>query len=382
MTNLTVCTCAKVLTIAALASPSSAQKPHFLPEKVGVWERWRMSCDGSGHHLTSEQNRLYGEKLYRLSEAIHQSQVFNPPMGIVAKPTGCVNATMEFLDDYPDARTGPIPGYVMVGTFSYALTRDTNQVVVADEGPQFFIDVNSMVRLYHYIGEPDTAHDEGGKIFVPPEIARYVSGFPLYKTGGIVITRITRPIFQAVSAERFLMARIRQAQAELADYRKRHQDFVGEKRDKRVQDSYQRIRARNPQDAEKFLASAQQADQHSDQIFTGLEQAKQAEIGGYQSELAALTPEQRRGQAYVTQKYDVPAKGRILAFPGQPGAWPLVCFNPEFFDRSRPRTDVQSLVVGRLYDAHRDSAYNPEYQRIIDFRRTFDFQTLLPLVDQ
>jgi hypothetical protein len=369
------------LIISGLVGYLSAQGGHYLPDKVGTWERWRTSCDGSGHQLTAEQNRIYSEKLYRLSEAIHQAQVFNPPMGIVARPTGCVNATMEFLDDYPAAPTGPVPGYLMVGTFSYAVVPSTGKTVVADEGPHFFVDVNSLVRLYSTIGE--TAHDEQGKIFVAPEIARTESGFPLYKSGSIVITRIPRPIFQPVSAERFLLARIRQAQAELADYQKRHQDFVGAKEEKRLQDTYQRIRARNPQDAEKFLASAQQADRHSDQTLTDLEQKKSGEIEGYRAELASLTPEQRNTQAYATQIYNGPPKGRLLANAGQPGAWPLVCFNPDFFDRSRPRTDFQSLVVGRIYDAaYREKSYDPQYQRIIDFRKTFDFQTLLPLLDQ
>lgn len=339
-----------------------------------------MSCDGSGQHLTSEQNRIYSDELYRISEALHQAQVFNPPMGIVARPTGCVNATIEFLDDYPEARSGPIPGYVMVGTFSYALRRGTSQVAVADEGPHFFVDVNSLVRLYSSIGE--TTHDERGKIFVGPEIARQVSGFPLYQNGNIVITKSSRPIFQAVSAERFLLARMRQARVELADYQRRHQDFAGAKRDKRVQDTYQRIRARNPQDAEKFLTTAQQADQHSDQVFTNLEQAKQVEIANYQAELDSLSPQQRNAQAYVTQKFFGPPKGRMLANPGQMGAFPLVCFNSDFFDRSRPRTDIQSLVVGRIYDpAYKEKSYDPQYQRIIDFRKSFDFQSLLPLLD-
>lgn len=367
--------------IFAFSISAVAQRPQFLPDKVGVWRRLEMSCSGSGHHLTKEQNRIYSEKLLRLSETVHLAQVFNPPIGIEAAPSGCVNATIEFLDDYPAATSGPIPGYLMIGTFSYSLTRDTQKVVVADEGPHFFVDVNSLVRLYSSLGE--TAHDERGKMFVAPDVARYVSGFPLYRNGCIVITRIPRPIFQAVSAERFLLARIRQGQFELADYQKRHRDFVGEKRDKRVQDTYQRIRARNPQDAEKFLVGADAADRHSDQVFTNLEQQKQNEIAGYQSELASLSEGQRTAQAYVTQKYNAPAKGRILANPGQPGAWPVSCFNPDFFDGSRPRTDFQSLVVGRLYESdYREKSYDPQYQRVIDFRKSFDFQTLLPVLDQ
>jgi hypothetical protein len=109
------------LGVVFLTVSATAQRPQFVPDKVGIWKPFRMSCDGSGHELTSQQNRVYSNHLLKLSEAIHQSPIFNPPMGIDGVPTGCVNATMEFLDDYPDARrSGPIPGYLMIGTFSYA----------------------------------------------------------------------------------------------------------------------------------------------------------------------------------------------------------------------------------------------------------------------
>jgi len=365
--------------ISLIGASVSAQQVHYLPDKVGVWKPFQMSCLGSGQGLTGEQNRVYSAKLLKLSEAIHQAQVFNPTMGINAVPTGCVNATIEFLDDYPAARSGPVPGYLMVGTFSFALT-PTNQISVADEGPHFFVDVNSMVRLYSGTGE--AAHDEQGKIFAAPEIARTESGFPLYKNGCIVITRVPRPIFAPVSAQRFLLARIRQARLELADLQKRHQEYVGAKAEQRTLETYQRIRARNAQDAERFLATAQQAERQSDVTFTKSEQAKQVEIAGYQSELDSLSPEQRQAQAFTAQRYNGPPQGRLLALPGQAGVWPLVAFNPEFFDRSRPRTDIQSLVVGRLYEKdYREKSYDPQYQRLIDFRKSFDFQTLVPLLD-
>lgn len=372
-------------TISLLALPffaitSPAQQVHYLPDKVGVWRKWQMSCSGSGQGLTAEQNRVYSAKLFKLSEAIHQSPVFNPPIGIDAVPTGCVNATIEFLDDYPAARSGPVPGYVMIGTFSYAVAPDTQKIVIADEGPHFFVDVNSLVRVYSNSGE--VAHDEQGKIFVAPEIARTESGFPLYRNGCLVITRVPRPVFQPVSAERLLLARIRQAKLELAEYQKKYEEFVGAKAEQRMQDTYQRIRLRNPQDAERYLASAQQAERQSDLTFTKLQRTKEAEIAGYQAELDSLSGEQRGSQAFVTDRNNYPPKGRLLAVSGQSGVWPVVAFNPDFFDRSRPRTDIQALVVGRLYDKdYREKSYDPQYQRVIDFRKSFDFQTLLPFLD-
>ena len=249
--------------ITVLAGSASAQKPQFLPDKVGVWKPFRMSCDRSGHALTSEQDRIYGSKLQRLSEAIHQSQVFNPPMGIEAKPTGCVNATMEFLDEYPGNQTGPIPGYLMVGTFSYAYYAGTTRVVVSDEGPQFFVDVNSLMRLYS--SSPEIARDEGGKMFPLAAGTKSVQGFPFYD-GNIVITKVTRPIFLPVSAERCLQAKIGQAQIELAKAQAEHKKqsaYDGlwlANRDRRERDrerTYQQLITVNPKGAADYLRASE-----------------------------------------------------------------------------------------------------------------------------
>jgi hypothetical protein len=363
-------------------SASSQIGVNYFPDRVGVWRRWTMSCDGSGHGLTREQNRTYAAKLQKLSEAVHRARVFNPPMGIEVQPSGCVNASMEFLDEYPDARrTGPIPGYLMVGTFSYFHLNGAAKIMVADEGPHFFVDVNSLVGIYRSL--PEAAQDDRGKMFIAPEIARTVSGFPLYKNGVILITRISRPVFEPVSAQRFLQALVGKAQAELGEDQRKHRELVGEKREQSVQQSYQMLKAMNAQTAETFLRSARESDRQADRTFTQLEQAKQAEIANYQTQLASLSPEQRSAQTYVDPNQHDAAGNLRLTEASHPGAQPLVCFNPGFFDHSRPRIDFQTLVVRRIYERSlRENSYDPEYLRVIQFRQTFDFQSLLPLLDQ
>ena len=372
-------------------------KVQYLPEKVGVWKPLTMSCSGSGQGLTAEQNRIYSSKLHRLSEVIHQSPTFNPPMGIEARPSGCVNASYEFLDDYPGNRTGPIPGYLMVGTFSYANYAGTTRVVVADEGPHFFVDVNSLVRLYSASAE--LARDEGGKIFPMAADAKTVQGLPFYN-GSFVVTRVPRPIFLPVSAERFLQARIKQAQAELAKLQADHQKQAGEygrwiagreKRELERQRSYQNMKVIAPQNADNYLRISEEGDRKRGEALkaeadnagvpTTAEQFKQRELDGYQAELAALSPERSAAQAWYSWQHQ---QGQsLLAESNEWDARPLVRFNPDFFDRSRPRTDIQVLVVGWLYqNGLRERSYDPQYLRIIEFRKRFDFQSLVPILDE
>ena len=195
-------------------------------------------------------------------------------MGIEAVPAGCVNATMEFLDDYPGNRTGPILGYLMVGTFSYAYYAGTTKIVVAEEGPHFFVDVNSLVRVY--ANSPKVAEDDAGTIFLAPQVARTASGFPLYKNGSIVITRIPRPIFLPVSVEQFLQARIRQAQTEPAKLQaERGRDSTAYTRWLADRDKRQRERERNyknwmvinPKAADDSLRSAEKRERDQEEIM-------------------------------------------------------------------------------------------------------------------
>ena len=391
----TLRTCVHLLVIAASVSAAAEQRSQFLPDKVGVWKPFRMSCDGSGHALSAEQNRVYGDKLFKISETVHHSQVFNPPMGIEARPTGCVNATIEFLDDYPGNRTGPIPGYLMVGAFSYAYYAGTTRVVLADEGPHFFVDVNSLMRLYSDAAE--IARDEGGKIFPLAENTRSLQGFPLY-SGCLVITKITRPIFLPVSAEQILQAKIHQAQTELAKAQADHHQQASEydrwiaNRDKRARSrevAYQALLRSNPNGAANFLRDTEENDRKQEErlradkanagVLSVAEQFRQRELDGYEAELASLSPEQRTAQAWYS--WDRPYGARFLADPSEPKARPLARFNPDFFDRSHPRTDIQVLVVGRLFHGLLPSD-DPQYQRLIDFRKSFDFKSLVPFLDQ
>jgi len=51
------------------------------------------------------------------------------------------------------------------------------------------------------------------------------------------------------------------------------------------------------------------------------------------------------------------------------------------FYRSRSLTYIRVLVVGRLYDSGREHAYDPQYQRVIDFRKSFNFHILAAILD-
>ena len=123
--------CASIPLLAVLSFPRPAtpqSRVNYLPDKIAVWRRWEISCSGSGYGLSKEQTRVYADKLQKMSEVIHHAKVFSPPLGIELQASGCVDAG-EFLDHYPDNCKGPVPGYLMVGTFSNPLPPGTRKIV-------------------------------------------------------------------------------------------------------------------------------------------------------------------------------------------------------------------------------------------------------------
>lgn len=66
------------------------------------------------------------------------------------------------------------------------------------------------------------------------------------------------------------------------------------------------------------------------------------QLAGYRAELAALTPAQRKADAWIGGLE--PGAGSGLVPAGTPGARRLVTPNPAFYDATRP-TEVQAIAV-------------------------------------
>jgi hypothetical protein len=60
------------------------------------------------------------------------------------------------------------------------------------------------------------------------------------------------------------------------------------------------------------------------------------------AELAGMTPEERASQAWTRKAFDYPS---TFVPANTKDARPVVMFNPDYFDLSRPRTDIQLITV-------------------------------------
>jgi glutathione S-transferase len=82
-------------------------------------------------------------------------------------------------------------------------------------------------------------------------------------------------------------------------------------------------------DDSRFMAGAAEGQRHIDRHLADLER-----------ELAAMSPSQRASQAWIGGN-----SPSLLTAAGAPQARRLVAPNPDFYDRARPATDVQALLV-------------------------------------
>jgi hypothetical protein len=104
------------------------------------------------------------------------------------------------------------------------------------------------------------------------------------------------------------------------------------------------------------------------------------------AELARMTPAERASPAWFDSLAEGPGASGLVA-PHAPRAVELVTTNPDFFDRSRPRTDFQVISVDIEYGPrvgadHANLSQDdlPDW-RMYEFLTTTDWQRVAALLD-
>lgn len=268
---------------AALVLPPSARAAEHaeLVPQPGRWRDWHQ--DLAMANLVCPDA---GERKRFLDNATAYSSTFRTHPTL-ASPRGFDVMPVRGIrgDSLHEKPPHPIPGSLEFYTFWYFRGRD-GQVLCGDEAS---LVLNVIFNTLHPLWRHPVAEDEHGSMFWAPETVPSHSGVPRF-AGGHLLTRRTEPPFVAAPVRRVLAAWL----------------------------AAQRHEQRNrPGDA--FVA--READRLA-------------------AQLAALTPEEGAAPAWVVNDYN-----RILGKPGQKDAFAVLAENPAFYDRSLPRTALQSAVV-------------------------------------
>lgn len=278
------------------------------PNHVGGY-KFGAEASGSGTAgLTPAQVRVFRSKIDSVAAALKVVQVFNPPTGIEA------NVYLDYCCTPQCKRSGTCGRRPAYGRLWYLLKYfyDNYDPKAAAGKPFTFVEHRSEVEIYFNDSERmwDGAMGQlldGRDIHYQPEPWGKVGGLTLYnnqsRTGDLWLfftsSRTSQPLWLPVSNEQYLQSLIVPREAKLASD----------------------LKELPPQ----FHANLRKA------YVILLDQPK--------AQLAAMSPAERAAQAWVAVAEQPPVP------PGTQHARPLVVFNKDFFDMSRPRTDIQFMVV-------------------------------------
>ncbi len=332
------------------ATPAAAsEQPEFAKDIVGGWVRSK-TLHQADARLSKEDAGEFVQKLSGIVNVFRALPALNPPRGVQVRSSLTIppHAPAVAQSDHP------LPARVVVGLRAYVRSRSSGEVWQSRREAPIEVSVNSLPLGLPY------AEDSSGHMYLEPPVVGQLAGSPIYDGGMVVMTKITRPMFLPVTRERFLLSQIAAARQGLSDYEgeRAHGTPEGswaEEKEEAIrvfEKSLRGLSKRDPAHADElrkdFLTrldvtetvKRQEGAYYKLDTQAGVESFSKR-IKSLEAELAALSVEERHAPAYLGGPSDRPS---LLSDAG-PEARRLVVPNPDFFDRSAPRTSLQTLAI-------------------------------------
>jgi hypothetical protein len=350
---------AKVDSGATVKQPcETAESNACFPNLPGTWKE----IDAEAARLPAGQ-RLFQSKIQGVAAMLRRLKVFNPPIGFKAE--AYVDLMGRGCYDQKDCTAAPLFGRIWLQFLCFVA-----------QGPRLGPSVDHEIRKdleFHFNdpgslwnGGPQLNLSDGREVACTPKEWGQVGGVTLYLNQRdrdelyIFLTKGSRPLWIPVTREQYLSAAIRKLEAdaarggpdeqlaELAAEEKRVRENLGSSEE--GQETLQSIKQeRAGLMAEKARMEADRKE-HGDPVIDPL-----------RSQLQTLNAEERASQAWVDRPFEplVPiGAGRSL-----------VVFNPDYFDRSRPRSDIQLIVVGLNFGGQNLDDIPPPFEYATDVSR-------------
>lgn len=336
---------------AAARTPGDLNVPPYTPSGAG-----RLLPFATGHvdiceRLSPAEEQRVISSLRRVDEIFRRVPVLSPPAGVEVRPHAIVGGIT------PDQCNRLTRANVR-----YQIFKPTIAIAGESQGAMD-VQVNPDGRRWANVNNPYFEDAEGPVYFERPQ-AGTVSGFPAFgqfeigrggwKPVHVFISSNPRPFWLPVSRERVLRYRIAQVRAVPAVRDSPYQAWLRDA-PRRARDREAAIAAlagfMRPDSIAAFRAAMERTEREvgdglraDDARFMAAAAQGQAHMGGHlaelERELATMSPEQRRSQAWIGG-----TSASMLVPAGTPNTRPLVTPNPDFYDRTRPATDVQALLL-------------------------------------
>lgn len=371
--------------VGVAAQPTSTEayilSPEWLPQlsqpvvppsgEAGEWFPWRGAYYVDATYivrelgLSAEEVKTWDSQLRAVVDFLRRTPVLGAPSGF--SPSS--SASIRKFWDGPGAASGraPLVGGLLIGAWI------PDQIVTGADGGRkidgetrfLMIDFND-IPLGH--GEA-WMEDEQGRFFPLPHLP---SPFPGGQIVGyeLLVTRPGKsPAYVPVSQERVLRALLetgREAEQlvesslegnreQLALYLSAENEAARREEIERTTQGYIERNRMEPEAArqraeaidERYIEQLREAAYPPPDapVYDAVNRAKVL-----RAQLDAMTAAERQAPAWISVAGGTLYEGFELRAPNAPGSAPVMQINPEFFDRTLPRTTIQALNVIELHE--------------------------------
>lgn len=285
---------------------ASAGESTCFPEHPGSWQSDRPNLDSKTFGLNAAQEAEFMSNVHAFTSVLRAADVFNPPLGFNAEVAEDICCASGCRRD-GTCTTHPAAGRVWIRLHYFLQGRDGTPIVDRESYGDILVWVNNPYAIFN--GDPLLRFPDGREAARMPLLWREVGGVDMYvnnddlATRWVFLTRSGEPPWIPVTREQYLTELIREREADMEE------DF-----------------------GKDASALAQEG-----RAFT-----RRMLIEPLRAELDRLSPTARASQAWVLS----PNMPMPLVPANTTEARPVVIARPDYFDLSRPRTDIQLATIG------------------------------------
>jgi hypothetical protein len=321
-----------VFMLPLLAYTAKAQDPSAIPDKPGTWSYGYLDDENSKMYaqqfgMTPDDIALFRKKLDNIVNVLHRNRIMANPKG--------VDPVVESRPLYPHGFKNHIQNYGYIGEINFRLCTWFNSkgkvYKQTIEPPRVSVYINQIVPLMRSAFNVSGPEDPGVKkaetlvneICKADKIRELGPGVTLYDAA-IVAGTPGKSLYLPCSVE----------------------------------------------EAYKCLIGFYELAAEKEPVYKVM-------LDGIRQEFSGLTPDRLKGPAYFG--------GMFSGITAEPNDAPLLLFNNNYFDRSKPKTAVQLVVIPIDADYFRkESDFVPNsvgFLRINQFLHSLDPDDLVKLID-
>jgi hypothetical protein len=278
--------------------------------------------------LKPAEAAAFHANLRRLRDLLMAQPAINSPLGVD------IDGWIRADGGGQAVKTAPVRGGGYCNYYPYVLGSKTKQ-------PGRMI--ASVWTFNVYINDPAGAFEMDGKLFYEPKPAGQINGFPLYRTSQsreiIVLSSTGKPLWFPLTRQEYIQLRIQGIEKELAEAKLE----LSKNRLKINSNELALLSPKDRAEIEKVLTNDSAVELHKKRLQL------------HQEALARMSPQDLAAQAQHGNPGDENYLGPDLAPIGKEGIGrPYVKVNPDWLNPSRPRTDIQLIIVGFSYGMDAD----------------------------